>query len=202
MPITLNADDSKEIRKRAKEDHRVIMRFYEALEEHKSFFSDEVLACRLALREQAKLFKKIYHEKEEEYLTEVKGDCRKRLEVGKTWGSGLRYKTKSGIRVRSKAEKIIADFLYDHGIHFTYEPIVTLDGFCLMPDFYLPDSDVVYEHFGFEGEDYLRAAESKIARYQRFKIKFICTTAADEPDIEDVLTRKLAEAGVLIEDTG
>src|SRR5437773_7984130 len=84
------------------------------------------------------------------------------------WERGRKYKTKTGIRVRSKIEKIIADFLFEKRIRFSYEPVVTVGGWRFRPDFYLPDHDVFYEHFGFgpEAEAYQRGAAAKIARYK------------------------------------
>jgi len=109
-----------------------------------------------------------------------------------------RYMTKSGVRVRSKAEKIIADYFSDHRIWFIYEMPLRLGGLCLRPDFYLPDYDIIHEHFGLEEECYRRAAEAKISQYQRHGIGFSYTTAADEGDIEEVLNRKLRAAGVRV----
>ena len=109
-----------------------------------------------------------------------------------------RYMTKSGVRVRSKAEKIIADYFSDHRIWFIYEMPLRLGGLCLRPDFYLPDYDIIHEHFGLEEECYRLAAEAKISQYQRHGIGFSYTTAADEADIEEVLTRKLRRYGVRV----
>jgi hypothetical protein len=64
----------------------------------------------------------------------------------------------------------------------------------MRPDFYLTDYVLPYEHFSFRSEDYLRAAELKIAAYHRAGVPFMYTTFNDEPDIEDVIVNKLAEA--------
>jgi len=37
--------------------------------------------------------------------------------------------THAGFRVRSKAEKIIADFLTDDGLQCFYEPVLRVDGY-------------------------------------------------------------------------
>ena len=113
---------------------------------------------------------------------------------GNDWESGLRYKTRSGIRVRSKIEKIIADFLFQEGIRFVYEPRVRIGEFETRPDFYLPDYRLLYEHFGMDDEMYCRAALEKIDRYRRSGVPFVYTTFNDEPDIERVIEEKLAEA--------
>jgi hypothetical protein len=109
------------------------------------------------------------------------------------WEAGRRYLTHAGVRVRSKAEKIIADFLTDNGLQYFYEPIVRVNGCQFRPDFYLPGLGVFYEHFGYDTEAHLRAAEAKLARYHAADVPFIYTTFNDEPDIEDVIVDKLAE---------
>jgi hypothetical protein len=198
MAITLNLDEKKELDERTRKDPRVIMRFFEALGAYQKVLQNDALACRLAFREQTQLYDRVYLEKMEEYLTEVQGDYRKRLEIRKKWGTGLRFKTKSGIRVRSKAEKIIADFLFDNRITFVYEPILSLGRFYVVPDFLLTDHNLCIEHFGLESRQYQESAQSKLERFRQFKIPVICTYAAEEPDIEEVLTKKLTVAGVTI----
>jgi hypothetical protein len=112
------------------------------------------------------------------------------------WASGRLYMTKAGIRVRSKAEKIIADCLTDGGVRFVYEPLLKVGGHTMRPDFYLLDYDLPYEHFGLDTPDYLRAKEAKIARYRAADIPFMFTTYEDEPDIEDAIVDKLLEATI------
>jgi len=64
----------------------------------------------------------------------------------------------------------------------------------MRPDFYLTDYALPYEHFGLNTEPYLHAAELKITHYHQAGVPFIYTTFRDEPDIEDVIVDKLAEA--------
>ena len=118
----------------------------------------------------------------------------KKYDSSRDWNSGPRYQTKSGIRVRSKIEKIIANFFTDEGISFVYEPVVTIDGTRLRPDFYLPSYNLIYEHFGRDDDAYQRVAEFKISLYQKNGTAFMFTTSADEPDIEDAIVDKLALA--------
>ena len=110
------------------------------------------------------------------------------------WESGRRYMTQAGFRVRSKIQKIIADFLSRSELGFLYEPRLNLGAYTVRPDFYLTDYALRYEHFGLSTPDYLRSAESKIAAYHRAGVPFIYTTFNDEPEIEDAIVDKLAEA--------
>ena len=114
--------------------------------------------------------------------------------LSNSWESGRRYMTQAGFRVRSKIEKIIADFLSRSQLGFLYEPCLKFSTHIVRPDFYLTEYALPYEHFGLSTPDYLRAAEIKIATYHRAGVPFIYTTFNDEPDIEDVIVDKLAEA--------
>lgn len=109
------------------------------------------------------------------------------------WNSGRRYLTRAGFRVRSKAEKIIADFLHVEGFQFIYEPMLQLGTDWVSPDFYLTDLQLPYEHFGMDTHDYQCRAEAKIARYVSAGVPFVYTTFNDETDLEDILTEKLVE---------
>ena len=62
----------------------------------------------------------------------------------------------------------------------------------IRPDFYLPDHNLFYEHFGMNDESYIRATNAKIFLYRQNGARIIYTTIQDEPEIEDVLTDKLA----------
>ena len=86
------------------------------------------------------------------------------------------YYTLNGERVRSVAEKIIADFLFEHGIKYKYERRFFLSNVDTenhqltpyewsaykkglgqkretVPDFYLEDYDIVWEHWGVTGKE-------------------------------------------------
>jgi len=108
------------------------------------------------------------------------------------WESDRKYLTKSGVRVRSKIEKIIANFFTDEKIAFVYEPTITVGGIRVRPDFYLFDYDLVYEHFGLNDAAYQQAARAKISFYHRNEVPIIYTTFHDEPDMEDVIVDQLA----------
>ena len=110
------------------------------------------------------------------------------------WESQRRYRTYAGYRVRSKAEKIIADFLTVSELAFIYEPQIKIGSLYVRPDFYFPEYGLLYEHFGLNTAQYLQAAERKIAGYHHAGIPFMYTTFNDEPDIEDVVVEKLALA--------
>jgi len=58
-----------------------------------------------------------------------------------------------GKEVKSRPEKRIADFLFEHDIPYRYEmPIAVDDGHVIRPDFYLPTHRIVIEYYGLRGD--------------------------------------------------
>jgi DNA helicase-4 len=65
------------------------------------------------------------------------------------------YVTLKGTEVKSRAEKLIADFLYTHRVDYRYEDRATWaesadDKAGYGPDFYLPEYEVYIEHWGID----------------------------------------------------
>ena len=88
--------------------------------------------------------------------------------------SNLPYQAKA-CRVRSKSEKLIANWLTDHGIRFKYEKPLKLGQRTLHPDFYLPKFDCYIEYWGLADvdPDYEKNHRLKLGLYGRFGIKVI-----------------------------
>lgn len=59
---------------------------------------------------------------------------------------GKPFTTLNGIKVRSKSEQFIADWLYRHSIKYQYEPELNVKDFTFRPDFYIPDANLYLEH--------------------------------------------------------
>lgn len=59
---------------------------------------------------------------------------------------GKHFTTLNGIKVRSKSEQYIADWLYRHNLPFEYEPLLNIKDFQFNPDFYIPAANVYLEH--------------------------------------------------------
>ena len=80
--------------------------------------------------------------------------------------------SEKGERVRSKSEKIIADYLYHNGIEYKYECPIYLKGQGnVYPDFTLlsrkSGKEIYFEHFGMMDEpSYARKAIRKIQTYE------------------------------------
>jgi hypothetical protein len=104
-----------------------------------------------------------------------------------------RIKSKRGVLVRSKSERLIDDWLYDHNYRAEYERCVTLGGYVIAPDFYLPDIDLFIEHLGLleSSEDYRKDWSWKKELYEKHKMKYEVVTEADINDLDRVLNIKL-----------
>ena len=118
---------------------------------------------------------------------------------------GVRSITLKGETVKSKKEKIIADYLYQNKIRYEYEaPAYTrgrrrrLIGY---PDFLLPDYDVYVEFWGMvnvddhvDRERYVKHMKWKMAQYHRNGIKFISLYQSNLDNLDWVFRAKLKEA--------
>ncbi|MFA4871523.1 MAG: hypothetical protein WC610_00465 [Patescibacteria group bacterium] len=90
---------------------------------------------------------------------------------------GRIYQAKA-CRVRSKAEKKIANYFTDHGVKFQYEKRLYLgprSSRPFRPDFYLSDYGVYVEYWGLADSDpdYDRRHRVKLAAYHKHKIPVI-----------------------------
>lgn len=77
-----------------------------------------------------------------------------------------RYKSDSGYTVKSRAELIIANWLFYRGIDFIYEK-KTPTKERVISDFYLTQSDIYIEFWGLETPQYLRRKSKKIKIYKK-----------------------------------
>ena len=81
--------------------------------------------------------------------------------------------TEKGERVRSKSEKILADFFYRRNIFYKYEKPLYLKGYgTIYPDFTFlskkTGKEIYWEHEGMmDKQEYARAAVQKIESYQK-----------------------------------
>ena len=112
------------------------------------------------------------------------------------------YTCKDGHIVKSKSEREIDNYLFEHNIQHAYEkdlPYGAKENEVLHPDFCLtnfPDNgDVTYlEHWGYNENNmqYTKTKKFKIPIYEELGITLICTNEkTDANKIDSVLDRKL-----------
>lgn len=122
-----------------------------------------------------------------------------------------RFVCKDGHVVKSKSERYIDDYLYDHGIMHAYEkelPFGASKNELLHPDFYLPNylgagKDVYLEHWGYNENNifYTKTKKYKMPIYKQLGITLICTyEKSDSSNMEAALDRKLNKR-FLVENT-
>ena len=134
-------------------------------------------------------------------------------------GLGGHY-TLSNHKVRSYEEKMIANYLFTHGIKFDYErsyevDTATADKRQYTPDFYLKDYGIYLEHFGVDRngnpphffteeqkKEYRDGLVWKPELHRKNKTKLICTYSymRSEGLLTRELERLLVENGVILND--
>ena len=122
-----------------------------------------------------------------------------------------KYKSDNGVvtikgeLVKSVGEAVIANFLYKHGIDYSYEKIyedVVEDRKIYKPDFTLDlaGQDVYLEYFGMNDLNYNRIKSLKINFHTKNNNKFIYIDKMPIEEIEKTLDSKLKEYGFLYRD--
>lgn len=111
------------------------------------------------------------------------GDFRKKFPAN--------FRTEDGHYVRSKAEKIIDDWLFHKGIPHAYERRVPFEEevYC---DFFIGIGQKVWiEYWGSEEKNYLKRKELKISFYKKNNKNLIELIDRDIENLDDVLPLKL-----------
>lgn len=113
-----------------------------------------------------------------------------------------RYTCKDGHIVKSKSERDIDNYLFEHGIPHAYEKALPYGAAAkevLHPDFYLPHylgegKHVYIEHWGYNENNlhYTKTKVFKISKYKELGITLVCTNEkTDSGDIDTILEQKL-----------
>ena len=140
-----------------------------------------------------------YHKYKDKQLLVKITKC-KEIEIMDESYEGV-YKCKDGHIVKSKSEREIDNYLFDHGVPHAYEKAVSVDAdknHDLHPDFYLPNylnkgKDVYIEHWGFNSNnrEYTKSKKYKTSIYKKIGLTIISTCEKDMSDLEASLDRKL-----------
>lgn len=98
--------------------------------------------------------------------------------------------TLGGEVVQSKPELRIANFLFKRKVRYVYEAM--LEG--ATPDFYLPDSHIILEHWGMTHSRYRETRAKKTRIYLSRGYTLVETEKKDVPHLERVLESRLLKA--------
>ena len=127
------------------------------------------------------------------------------------FGSSEEYGTPSvtvtGQSVRSRSEKMIADYLTRNSIAYSYEATaMTNDWFIFKskiarPDFFLPQYKLVIEYWGLVDspdarlrEEYIRSMKWKMAQYRKNNIRFVSIYPSNLSNLDYYFKRKFRGA--------
>ena len=100
--------------------------------------------------------------------------------------------------MRSRAELLIENWLYQYGIVHAYERRLNIEEECYC-DFYIPHGPgrpqaVYIEYWGLEGDQkYGERKKKKLELYRKNEIPLIELNDADIVNLDDVLARKLLQ---------
>lgn len=108
------------------------------------------------------------------------------------------HRTKDGHLVRSRAEVIIDNALYDYNLAHAYERKLPIEE-DLLSDFYIPSEQVYIEYWGLEDDPkYLERKKVKKEIYQKHGFKLIELTDEDILNLDDNLPRKLLKYNIKV----
>ena len=110
------------------------------------------------------------------------------------------FRTADGHFVRSKAEVIIDDFLFQHGLVHAYEKRVPIKEE-LYSDFFIPTGGgkgVYIEFWGLEDTKYIDRKKKKLELYKKYNLALISLSEEDVKNIDDLLPIKLLEHGISV----
>lgn len=104
------------------------------------------------------------------------------------------HQCEDGHYVRSKNEKIVDEWLYNHGYMHSYEQSVFMESDpdeIVLSDFYLKNEDIYIECWGLYTNKYLKRKERKIELYNKNNLKLISLEEDDIKLINDILPRRI-----------
>jgi len=105
-----------------------------------------------------------------------------------------RYKSDSGDTVKSRAELIVANWLFYRGIEFIYEKKVPTKE-RVISDFYLTQSEIYIEFWGLETPQYLKRKSKKIKIYKKNRLKLIQMNDDSLRDLNVFFAKEFAKLG-------
>ena len=106
--------------------------------------------------------------------------------------------TLRGEVVRSRSEKMIADWFYRNGVRYVYECLAFDRKVALIsrPDFYLPDYALYVEYWGLAGtgKEYDRTTRWKTEQYRRNGVRVVSLYPGELTNLDQSLGSRLGRA--------
>jgi tetratricopeptide (TPR) repeat protein len=160
---------------------------------HMEFLMSQIKEAMLSFDNVFELQKNYENREGIELFEDIRAEKGIKTKHSRVLETDMRFKTKTGHYVRNKAEKMIANFIYDNNLMFQYNIVVTwADKDDFKASFFIPKLDLYIEHFKFDKiKDYQKLMRWKIKQYEKSKKKLVYTTSKDEANIEEALKIKL-----------
>lgn len=107
-------------------------------------------------------------------------------------------RTRDGHVVRSRAEVIIDNALYEYKLVHAYERKLPIEE-NLYSDFFIPTENVYIEFWGMEDEPkYVERKKAKLEIYKKYDFKLIELDNSDIANLDDHLPKKLLKFGIKV----
>ena len=104
------------------------------------------------------------------------------------------YRTNDGHYVRSRAELVIANWLFTEGMAYEKKVPIKEDVYC---DFYIPKGKIYIEFWGYEDDEvYIKRKEQKIELYKKYGLNLIEIDNDKIGNLDDYLPKELLKFGV------
>jgi len=108
------------------------------------------------------------------------------------------FRTKDGHMVRSRAEVIIDNALYDYKLAHAYERKLPIEEE-VYSDFFIPTENVYIEFWGMEDDPkYAERKRAKIELYKKYDFKLIELNDNDISNLDDFLPKKLLKFNIKV----
>lgn len=108
------------------------------------------------------------------------------------------FRTKDGHMVRSRAEVIIDNALYDYKLAHAYERKLPIEE-DVYADFFIPTENVYIEFWGMEDDPkYAERKKQKIEIYKKYDFKLIELNDNDISNLDDYLPKKLLKFNIKV----
>jgi len=109
------------------------------------------------------------------------------------------FRAQDGHMVRSRAELLIDNYLYQYGIIHAYEKQIALDDGEMYCDFYIPTKKIYIEYWGLEDNpEYVERKNIKLKKYESEELNLIEIHDKEINNLDDILPKKLIKFGIKI----
>ena len=143
-------------------------------------------------------FYKVFRVSIIEKIIEEKTQKIDKKSIEDAYGIGA-YTTDDNHHVRSRAEALVDNWLYNNGIAHAYEPKIVLPNKkTVYPDFFIPMQKIYIEVWGLNDKSYNNRKQYKRSLYKQYNMKLIEVYPKNLEDLNNYLREQLNELGLSV----